>query len=71
MNKAAAESAALESEKVATNAHYQTLVVQVDVTKEEEVDMMVEETVRKFGRIDYAFNSAGVSFSFLFTLFSF
>lgn len=60
MNRAAAEAAALESREMATNAGYKTLVVQVDVTKEAEVDCMVEETVREFGRIDYAFNSAGV-----------
>ncbi len=61
MNKAAAEAAALESREIATNKEYKTLVMQVDVTKEAEVDRMVEETVREFGRIDYAFNSAGVS----------
>ena len=60
MNRAAAEAAALESREMATHAGYKTLVVQVDVTKEAEVDRMVEETVREFGRIDYAFNSAGV-----------
>ncbi|KAF6228782.1 hypothetical protein HO173_011629 [Letharia columbiana] len=60
MNRAAAEAAALESREMATNAGYKTLVVQVDVTKEAEVDCMVEETVREFGRIDYAFNSAGI-----------
>ena len=61
MDKAAAETAALESRTLATNPQYRVLVVQVDVTKEAEVDRMVEETVREFGRIDYAFNSAGVS----------
>lgn len=61
MNEAAAEAVALESRSVATNKAYRTLVLQVDVTKEAEVDRMVRETVREFGRIDYAFNSAGVS----------
>ncbi len=61
MNKAAAEAVALESREIATNKEYKTLVMQVDVTKEVEVDRMVEEMVREFGRIDYAFNSAGVS----------
>lgn len=34
--------------------------VQTDVTKEEQVKHLVEETVRQFGRLDIAFNNAGV-----------
>jgi NAD(P)-dependent dehydrogenase (short-subunit alcohol dehydrogenase family) len=38
------------------SAHY----VRADVTKEEDCRRMVEETVKVFGRLDYAFNNAGV-----------
>lgn len=34
--------------------------VQTDVTKEEQVKHLVDETVRQFGRLDIAFNNAGV-----------
>ena len=59
-NKAAAEQTSTESKRIATNPAYQALTIQVDITDEKEVDAMVEETLKKFGRIDYAFNSAGV-----------
>ena len=62
MNVAAARQAASESKTLATNPKYQTLTLQVDVANEESVDAMIENTVKEFGRIDYAFNSAGVSF---------
>ena len=63
MNIAAAEQAATESKTVATNPAYRALAVQVDITDENRVDVMVEEMLKEFGRIDYAFNSAGVSAS--------
>ena len=59
-NKAAAEQAAIESNRIAANPAYRALTVHVDVTDETSVDAMIEETLRVFGRIDYAFNSAGV-----------
>ncbi|PVI02170.1 NAD(P)-binding protein [Periconia macrospinosa] len=34
--------------------------IQLDVADEKAVDDSVEQTVKKFGRIDYAFNNAGV-----------
>ena len=34
--------------------------VQTDVTKEDQVKHLVDETVRKFGRLDVAFNNAGI-----------
>ena len=61
MNKAAAEKAATESLSVATNPKYRALIMQVDVTKEDAVNTMIDETIKEFGRIDYALNSAGVS----------
>lgn len=35
--------------------------IQCDVSKEEDVRKMTEETVRKYGRIDYLVNNAGLS----------
>jgi NAD(P)-dependent dehydrogenase (short-subunit alcohol dehydrogenase family) len=37
--------------------------VQADVAKEEDVKRLVEATVAKFGRLDVAFNNAGVEFA--------
>lgn len=36
------------------------LIIKVDVTKEDQVKAMVDETVEKFGRIDGFFNNSGV-----------
>ena len=60
-NLAAVETAAQGARNVATNPDFQAIVVQVDVTKQEEVDEMVAKAINAFGRLDYAFNSAGVS----------
>jgi NAD(P)-dependent dehydrogenase (short-subunit alcohol dehydrogenase family) len=40
---------------------HEVLTVVVDVSNEEQVDKMVEDTVAKFGRLDYAANCAGIS----------
>jgi len=37
-----------------------TIFVKCDVSKEKEVKMMVEKTIKTFGRLDYAFNNAGI-----------
>jgi 3-oxoacyl-[acyl-carrier protein] reductase len=39
----------------------QALAVKVDVTKQAEVDAMVEKTIKKFGKIDILVNNAGAS----------
>lgn len=39
----------------------ETLGISADMTREEDVKRMVEETVRKFGRIDILFNNAGIA----------
>lgn len=38
----------------------EALFVQTDVTKEEQVKHLVDETLRQFGRLDIAFNNAGI-----------
>jgi NAD(P)-dependent dehydrogenase (short-subunit alcohol dehydrogenase family) len=39
------------------------LFVQADVAKEADIKKLVDETVRKFGRLDVAFNNAGVEWT--------
>jgi NAD(P)-dependent dehydrogenase (short-subunit alcohol dehydrogenase family) len=38
-----------------------TLGISADMTREEDIKRMVEETVKKFGRIDILFNNAGIA----------
>ncbi|MEJ8804280.1 SDR family oxidoreductase [Pontibacter sp. H249] len=38
----------------------EAIFIKCDVSKEAEVSRMVEQTVDKFGRLDYAFNNAGI-----------
>ena len=53
-----------EAEKTATEiselTSVKTLAVQTDVTKEGDVEKMIETIVENFGRIDIAFNNAGI-----------
>lgn len=60
VNEQGAQEAAEESRKYATNAEYKTLVLKVDMSDEVGVQEMVDRTVKEFGRIDYAVNSAGL-----------
>ncbi|MFC1946941.1 SDR family NAD(P)-dependent oxidoreductase [Chloroflexota bacterium] len=39
----------------------ETLGISADMTKEEDVQRMVDETINKFGRIDILFNNAGIA----------
>src|SRR3954469_16080714 len=48
-----------EAEKLAA-AGYQALAIGCDVSDDAQVHEMVERTVSQFGRIDAAFNNAGV-----------
>ena len=41
-------------------AGHNVLALTCDVSDEDQVQKMVEQTVRRFGRIDYAFNNAGI-----------
>lgn len=62
INLETAKSAAEESRKHATNPQYKAISVRVDVADEASVDAMVRDTVAAFGALNYAVNSAGVSF---------
>lgn len=48
-----------EAERL-TSAGFKALALTVDVTKVNEVSAMVADTVKHFGRLDYAVNNAGV-----------
>lgn len=67
INHEGVEAAAEESSKYARHAEYRALAVRVDLTDTQSVQDMVETTVREFGRIDYAVNSAGVSLAHIHT----
>ena len=54
------QNAAEESKKYAINPRYQSMAIQVDITDSISVQNMVDEVVKKFKRIDYLVNSAGV-----------
>ena len=60
-NEQGARAAAEESKCYAQNAQYRSIAVAVDVTDPSSVQEMVDQTIQEFGRIDYGFNSAGVS----------
>ena len=46
--------------KAIENAGGQALFVKTDVSREADVKALVDKTVAKFGRLDFAFNNAGV-----------
>lgn len=52
---------ALEQTKADLNAPDRVLVIQGDVTKEEDVESYVQQTVEKFGSIDVFFNNAAIA----------
>jgi NAD(P)-dependent dehydrogenase (short-subunit alcohol dehydrogenase family) len=49
-----------ELAKAATNPDFQCITIQVDVRDEMSVKAMVADTVKAFGRLDYAVNCAGI-----------
>jgi NAD(P)-dependent dehydrogenase (short-subunit alcohol dehydrogenase family) len=61
VNHEGIKAAAEESSKYARHAEYRALAIKVDLTDAQSVQDLVETTVKEFGRIDYAVNSAGVS----------
>lgn len=60
LNEEGAKQAAAESKKYAKHAEYRAIAVRLDITDEESVKSLVATTVKEFGRIDYAVNSAGI-----------
>lgn len=46
--------------KMITDAGGQAIFTKTDVTKSGEVEGMVKETIKKFGRLDFALNNAGI-----------
>lgn len=54
------EEAAGETVKLAQEAGADVLFQRTDVGREEDVEALVSETMRRFGRLDCAFNNAGI-----------
>ncbi|KAG7446018.1 NAD(P)-binding protein [Guyanagaster necrorhizus] len=54
------EDTAKDAVNTATNPNFRVFTSVVDVTEEDQVLQMVNDTIKTFGRIDYAANIAGV-----------
>jgi NAD(P)-dependent dehydrogenase (short-subunit alcohol dehydrogenase family) len=50
-----------ESVVLVEKAGGKSLFVRTDVTREEEIATLVERTLERFGRLDFAFNNAGIA----------
>lgn len=61
-NEKAAIAVREELSHVATNTEFKAIAVATDVRDEKSVTSMVAETVKVFGRLDYAVNCAGIGF---------
>ena len=49
-----------ETVQLVKEAGSEAIFVRTDVTKEDDVKSLVEKTVKVYGRLDYAFNNAGI-----------
>lgn len=49
-----------ETVKLVKDAGSEGIFVKTDVTKEDDIRSLVEQSTKKFGRLDYAFNNAGI-----------
>jgi len=56
----------LETKDLCTKCGVEVLAMQADVSKEEECQKLIDETRKKFGRLDILINNAGVSMRALF-----
>lgn len=54
------KAAVTEAAAILTAQGYKTLAIQCDVSDDKQVEEMVNKTVAEFGRLDYAYNNAGV-----------
>lgn len=48
------------AEMIKKETGQETLFIQADVSKGADVERAINETIKKFGRLDYAFNNAGI-----------
>ncbi|HCF29575.1 MAG TPA: beta-ketoacyl-ACP reductase, partial [Cyanobacteria bacterium UBA11049] len=61
VNYASSSGAAEEVVKAITDAGGSAIALQADVSKLEQVDALVNNTVEKFGRVDVLVNNAGIT----------
>lgn len=54
------ENAVQAAAKKLTDTGYNAIAINCDVTNEAEVESMIEQTVAAFGRLDFAYNNAGI-----------
>ena len=59
INYTRSKDEAMETAKQAEEQGAETIVIQADVSKDEECQAMVNEAIKKWGRIDYLVNNAG------------
>ena len=59
INYTRSKDEALETAKHAEELGAETIVIQADVSKDDECKAMVTEAIKKWGRIDYLVNNAG------------
>ncbi|WP_282936936.1 SDR family oxidoreductase [Paenibacillus sp. RC67] len=50
----------LETVELITQAGGEAIFVKVDVSKQDEVEALLDETVKQYGRVDVMFNNAGI-----------
>ena len=59
INYTRSKDEAMETAKQAEKSGAETIVIQADVSKDDECQAMVNEAIKKWGRIDYLVNNAG------------